>query len=228
MCLRESCGLGVYVFRWKLHCIGHASSLTFCFFFGKRPLPISAIVQNKCGKCNKTVYSEEEMKGADKRWHKACFRCHGEGCSISLDLRNFKAHGGLVYCAAHVPKPKATSVADDVMTEHARKAPQKATEGSGAVHKGAPGAEKKMPPGSAGASGAGAGKAAPKAAPAPEPTPEPEPTPVAEPAPEPVAEPAPEPAAEVPAEPAPAEPAAEVPAEVPAEPPAEDAPPPSD
>jgi len=136
-----------------------------------------------CGKCAKTVYSEEEVAAVGKKWHKACFRCHGDGCSISLDLKNFKGHEGKVYCAAHVPKPKATVVADDVMTEHARNAPKKATEGSGAAHRGAAGSERKAPPGSATASSSTpAPKATPTPAPvehhAPEPTPEPEAAPV--------------------------------------------------
>jgi len=87
----------------------------------------------KCGGCGKTVYTMEEIQGAGKKWHKGCFRCMDQECKISLDLRTVLAHDGKIYCAKHVPKPKATIIADDVMMQHARAAPSKASEGSGHV-----------------------------------------------------------------------------------------------
>ncbi|KAJ3340658.1 hypothetical protein HDU93_006515 [Gonapodya sp. JEL0774] len=40
-----------------------------------------------------------------------------------------KAHEGAVYCEKHLPKPRATAVADSVATVHATTAPKKAAEG---------------------------------------------------------------------------------------------------
>jgi hypothetical protein len=179
------------------------------------PPKFVAVKREVCGKCAKTVYPEEEINGAGKKWHKGlCFRCHHPaGCTITLDLKNHFAFEGKVYCNTHCPRPKATTIADDVMTEHARNAPKKATEGSGAVHKGVAGEKK------AGAVGGGGGGGGAKAA-AATPTPA-----AAEPTPEPAAEPTPEPAAEPTPDPAPADPPADVPtdppADVPTDPPAD-------
>jgi len=54
-------------------------------------------------------------------------------CKMSLDLRTVYAHDGKIYCQKHVPKPKATTIADDVMMQHAKAAPAKASEGTGHV-----------------------------------------------------------------------------------------------
>jgi hypothetical protein len=189
--------------------------------------PKIVIKRDVCGKCEKTVYPEETIEGAGKKWHKGlCFRCHHtEGCSITLDLKNFFAFEGKVYCKNHCPKPKATTVADDVMTEHVRNAPKKASEGLGTAHKGAPGSERKATGAAVSQSSApttSAPAAAAVSAPAEEPAIEAAPEIPAEvPAePEPVPEPAPEEVpqeyVEQPVEPAPEEyapPAEEVPAE---------------
>ncbi|KAL6078420.1 FHA domain-containing protein [Balamuthia mandrillaris] len=61
----------------------------------------------KCGFCNKTVYPVEAMKGANKTYHKGCFRC--VTCKTSLTLKNFKAFEGQLFCAVHYP-PSVTKV----------------------------------------------------------------------------------------------------------------------
>jgi hypothetical protein len=150
------------------------------------------------------------------------------GCSITLDLKNFFAFEGKVYCKNHVPKPKATTVADDVMTEHVRNAPKKASEGLGTAHKGAPGTERKgagpSASGSTPAPAAAVAAAAPAAAEEPVVEAAPEEVPVEAPV-EAVPEPAPE---EVPVEQAyeqPVEPAPEEYAPAPEEvPPPEEVP----
>eukprot|EP01099_Mayorella_cantabrigiensis_P006123 TRINITY_DN5065_c0_g1_i1.p1 TRINITY_DN5065_c0_g1~~TRINITY_DN5065_c0_g1_i1.p1 ORF type:complete len:166 (+),score=50.43 TRINITY_DN5065_c0_g1_i1:78-575(+) len=90
----------------------------------------------KCGSCNKTVYPTEKVDAVGKAWHKACFKCQDDTCHITLNLNNFKGHEGKVYCAQHVPKPKATAVADSVATKTALAAPKKTAEGLGLAQKG--------------------------------------------------------------------------------------------
>ena len=90
----------------------------------------------KCGACGKSVYPTEKVDAVSKAWHKACFKCQDESCHITLNLNTFKGHEGKVYCAQHVPKPKATSVADDVATKTALSAPKKQAEGLGLAQKG--------------------------------------------------------------------------------------------
>ena len=43
-------------------------------------------------------------------WHKACFKC--QECNMTLSMRNYKGFDKLPYCGAHVPKAKATVIAD--------------------------------------------------------------------------------------------------------------------
>jgi len=90
----------------------------------------------KCGSCNKSVYPTEKVDAVGKAWHKGCFKCQDDSCHITLNLNNFKGHEGKVYCAQHVPKPKATSVADSVATKNALAAPKKTSEGLGHAQKG--------------------------------------------------------------------------------------------
>jgi len=92
---------------------------------------------DKCGRCSKVVYKQEEMKGAGKVWHKACFKCFE--CKLSLTEKTVVANQGEIYCKQHVPKPKLTTVADSMATVHAMNAPKKASEALGSVHKGAGG-----------------------------------------------------------------------------------------
>ncbi|KAJ1342510.1 hypothetical protein BSLG_002952 [Batrachochytrium salamandrivorans] len=73
-------------------------------------------MQEPCGKCAKTVYSNEKLEAAGKWFHK-------------LNLKNFKADQGHVWCEKHVPKPQHTAVTDSVSVVHALHAPKKASEG---------------------------------------------------------------------------------------------------
>ncbi len=63
-----------------------------------------------CAKCDKTVYPVEELKCLEKIWHKTCFKC--QVCGMTLSMKNYKGFEKLPYCGAHVPKAKATVVAD--------------------------------------------------------------------------------------------------------------------
>merc|ERR1711874_297050 len=77
----------------------------------KESLSFSNLKMNsKCAKCGKTVYPVEEIKCLDKVWHKACFKC--TVCGMTLNMKNYKGFDKMPYCGAHVPKAKATIVAD--------------------------------------------------------------------------------------------------------------------
>ena len=67
-------------------------------------------MSKKCAKCEKTVYPVEELKCLEKIWHKACFKC--QVCNMTLSMKNYKGFDKLPYCGAHIPKAKATVVAD--------------------------------------------------------------------------------------------------------------------
>jgi len=79
---------------------------------------------SSCASCGKTVYPIEEIKAMDLIWHKACFKCQGEACGITLTLKTFKGHESKVYCAKHVPQLKATVGADSISMSSARNAPK--------------------------------------------------------------------------------------------------------
>ncbi|RKO95148.1 hypothetical protein CAUPRSCDRAFT_9347 [Caulochytrium protostelioides] len=53
-----------------------------------------------------------------------------------LNLKSFKAADAHVWCEKHLPKPKATAVADSVSTVHALMSPKKTTEGLHKTHVG--------------------------------------------------------------------------------------------
>ncbi|KAF6213634.1 hypothetical protein GE061_011355 [Apolygus lucorum] len=76
--------------------------------------PLYVIVQfkmsKKCARCDKTVYLFEELKCLDKVWHKQCFKC--KECNMTLNMRNYKGFNKDPYCEAHIPKAKATTVAE--------------------------------------------------------------------------------------------------------------------
>jgi len=61
-------------------------------------------MSKSCGLCKKMVYLPEEIRAADKSWHRWCFKCQSPGCVITLDLRSFQAHQGSIYCQKHVPR----------------------------------------------------------------------------------------------------------------------------
>ncbi|XP_014245409.1 LIM and SH3 domain protein F42H10.3 isoform X2 [Cimex lectularius] len=67
-------------------------------------------MNKKCARCEKTVYPIEELKCLDKIWHKQCFKC--QVCNMTLNMRNYKGFNKDPYCEAHIPKAKATTVAD--------------------------------------------------------------------------------------------------------------------
>ncbi|KAK3930565.1 LIM and SH3 domain protein [Frankliniella fusca] len=67
-------------------------------------------MNKKCARCEKTVYPIEELKCLDKIWHKTCFKC--KECGMALNMRNYKGFNKDPYCEAHVPKAKATTMAD--------------------------------------------------------------------------------------------------------------------
>jgi len=77
-----------------------------------------------CASCGKTVYPIEEIKAMDLIWHKACFKCQGDGCGLTLTLKTFKGHDGKVYCGKHVPQFKATVTADSMHMSSAMNAPK--------------------------------------------------------------------------------------------------------
>ncbi|XP_039297796.1 LIM and SH3 domain protein Lasp, partial [Nilaparvata lugens] len=52
----------------------------------------------------------EELKCLDKIWHKQCFKC--QVCNMTLNMRNYKGFNKDPYCEAHIPKAKATTVAE--------------------------------------------------------------------------------------------------------------------
>ncbi|CAG9832518.1 unnamed protein product [Diabrotica balteata] len=67
-------------------------------------------MSKKCARCDKTVYPTEELKCLDKVWHKLCFKC--KDCGMALNMRNYKGFNKEPYCEAHIPKAKATTMAE--------------------------------------------------------------------------------------------------------------------
>ncbi|XP_037043225.1 LIM and SH3 domain protein Lasp isoform X2 [Bradysia coprophila] len=67
-------------------------------------------MNKSCARCNKIVYPIEELKCLDKTWHKTCFKCHE--CGMTLNMKTYKGFNKLPYCEAHIPKAKATAIAD--------------------------------------------------------------------------------------------------------------------
>ncbi len=50
----------------------------------------------KCAKCNENVYSREEIKYSNKKFHRSCFRCHN--CNNTLQMNRLTEHGKYLYC----------------------------------------------------------------------------------------------------------------------------------
>lgn len=63
-----------------------------------------------CARCEKTVYPIEELKCLDKTWHKQCFKCFE--CGMTLNMRTYKGFNKQPFCEAHIPKAKATTMAE--------------------------------------------------------------------------------------------------------------------
>ncbi|XP_075164427.1 LIM and SH3 domain protein Lasp isoform X6 [Haematobia irritans] len=63
-----------------------------------------------CARCQKVVYPIEELKCLDKTWHKTCFKC--TECGMALNMKTYKGFNKMPYCEAHIPKAKATAIAD--------------------------------------------------------------------------------------------------------------------
>ena len=49
-----------------------------------------------CPACGKSVYANEEVRAAGKKWHKACFRC--SKCQKGLDSTTVSDHEGKLFC----------------------------------------------------------------------------------------------------------------------------------
>ena len=64
----------------------------------------------KCANCGKTVYVVEKLSILNKTWHKWCFKC--ATCNMTLNMKNYAATGGIPYCKAHYPMPKASGEAE--------------------------------------------------------------------------------------------------------------------
>ncbi|XP_023016511.1 LIM and SH3 domain protein F42H10.3 [Leptinotarsa decemlineata] len=67
-------------------------------------------MSKQCARCEKTVYPTEELKCLDKVWHKLCFKC--KDCGMALNMRSYKGFNKEPYCEAHIPKAKATTMAE--------------------------------------------------------------------------------------------------------------------
>merc|ERR1712169_119709 len=89
----------------------------------------------KCGACGKTVYPMELVTAANKSWHKFCFKC--TKCKTTVNLKNFKAHDGKIWCAVHYPpaQTKITSFQNDKQADsgtYENAAQESATDAGGA------------------------------------------------------------------------------------------------
>jgi hypothetical protein len=50
----------------------------------------------KCAKCDKRVYMAEEVRAANKVYHKLCFKC--TSCNKLLEVKTLSDHQGELYC----------------------------------------------------------------------------------------------------------------------------------
>jgi len=80
----------------------------------------------KCSACGKTVYPIEAVAAMDQVWHKGCFKCQGEGCGLTLNLKTFTGVEGKVYCKQHTPKlkPTQTTLQGSLVTSSQANAPK--------------------------------------------------------------------------------------------------------
>ncbi len=91
----------------------------------------------KCTICKKTAYPLESLTAIEKVYHKQCFKC--TTCKQALNLKNFKAFDGNIYCYTHTPKLKDINVSESVAIKAALSAPKKTAAGLGSVQKSAGG-----------------------------------------------------------------------------------------
>mmetsp|Transcript_25385 Transcript_25385/g.63680 ORF Transcript_25385/g.63680 Transcript_25385/m.63680 type:complete len:104 (-) Transcript_25385:95-406(-) len=88
----------------------------------------------KCAICEKTVYPLEKVNAAEKAFHKWCFKC--TECATTLNLKNFKAVDGQIYCHTHTPVDRASAGVGSQAIEKALNAPKAKAEALGQVQKG--------------------------------------------------------------------------------------------
>jgi len=86
---------------------------------------------NGCSICGKTVYPMESINAGNKIYHKGCFKCQGEGCTLTLSVSSFTASGGQIFCTKHAPKHKATVLADGGMVHQSAMAAPKVNKAAG-------------------------------------------------------------------------------------------------
>lgn len=55
--------------------------------------------QEKCKKCEKSVYAQERQEAGGIIWHKMCFKC--SQCNMPLNLNNYAQAEGVLYCKNH-------------------------------------------------------------------------------------------------------------------------------
>ena len=77
----------------------------------------------------------ELVTAAGKSFHKFCFKC--SKCKCTLNLKNFKAHDGKIWCAVHYPpaQTKVTSFQNDKTADsgtYENTAQESATDAGGA------------------------------------------------------------------------------------------------
>jgi len=84
---------------------------------------------DKCAACGKTVYQKEAWTAIGNSYHRGCFKCQAEGCSIQLNLKTYTGVAGKIYCAKHVPRDKPIQVTADgsLHIANARNAPKVGT-----------------------------------------------------------------------------------------------------
>ncbi|KAF5274080.1 hypothetical protein FQR65_LT04478 [Abscondita terminalis] len=56
------------------------------------------------------MYENLVAAAPTKTWHKPCFKC--KECGMALNMRNYKGFNKEPYCEAHIPKAKATTMAE--------------------------------------------------------------------------------------------------------------------
>jgi len=93
----------------------------------------------KCEICSKSAYPLEShtlnLTVGERTFHKACFKC--SECQQTLNLKNYKAVDGKIFCQVHAPKPKSTAITQTPTMQTALNAPKKES-GVRGIHKADP------------------------------------------------------------------------------------------